>query len=340
MFGFSTVRNSMNKKLITLISAIIFSGLVSGEIKPQETFKAPLADKSLLLDISQIGQTQRLIAVGERGHVLVSDDGRNWEQKKLPTTATLTAVFARDQHIWAVGHDAVILHSDDGGNNWQIQNFVPELQKPLMDVLFFDDQHGIAIGAYGLFYRTENGGESWNKELHISLLNEMDVEYLESLKEENMAFYESEMEAILPHLNRVSVAGERLLLAGEAGTLAISEDLGRNWRRMDVDYYGSFFDIQQTTDGRILAAGLRGNLFEYQDEQWQEIETGISSTLNSIVILEGKAPLVVANKGYYLWLEDPLRVEQTDDEDALVNAVFFNNKILVVSEAGIQELNK
>ncbi|ALT00407.1 WD40/YVTN/BNR-like repeat-containing protein [Lacimicrobium alkaliphilum] len=331
----------MKKNILPLFAAVlIFSTTATSDVTPQASFQAPLANKSLLLDISQIGQTQRLIAVGERGHILISEDGQSWQQKQVPVTATLTAVFARDNHIWVVGHDAVILYSDDGGESWQIQNFEPELQKPLMDVLFFDDRHGIAIGAYGLFYRTEDGGQSWNKEAHISLLNEMDVEYLESLKEEDINLYESEMEAILPHLNRVSVAGDKLLLAGEAGTLAVSEDKGQSWQRMDVDYYGSFFDIQQMTDGRIFAAGLRGNLFEYVDEQWQEIETGISSTLNSIVRIEGKAPLIVANKGYYLWLEEPLRAEQTDDEEALVNAVLFNDKLLVVTEAGIQELQK
>ncbi|WP_088328486.1 YCF48-related protein [Lacimicrobium sp. SS2-24] len=331
----------MKKNILPLFSAVLtFTASVLADVTPQASFQAPLASKSLLLDISRVGNKQQLIAVGERGHVLMSEDGKNWQQKQVPITATLTAVFARDDHIWAVGHDAVILYSNDGGNNWQIQNFVPELQKPLMDVLFFDDQHGIAIGAYGLFYRTEDGGQTWNKEAHVSLLNEMDVEYLESLKEENMEFYQSEMEAILPHLNRVSVAGDRLLLAGEAGTLAISEDQGRNWQRMDVDYFGSFFDVQQTEEGRILAAGLRGNLFEYADEQWQEIDTGISSTLNSIISVAGQAPLIVANKGYYLWLEDTLRVEQTDDEEALVSGLSFNDKVLVVSEAGIQELQK
>lgn len=322
------------------VAVLTFSATAASDVTPQPSFQAPLADKSLLLDISQISQSQGLIAVGERGHILISEDGQSWQQQAVPVTATLTAVFARNNQIWAVGHDAVILYSSDSGASWQIQNFAPELQKPLMDVLFFDDSHGIAVGAYGLFYRTENGGQSWHKEAHISLLNEMDVEYLESLKQEDMAFYESELEAILPHLNRVSVAGDKLLLAGEAGTLAISEDQGRNWRRMDVDYYGSFFDIQQTTDGRILAAGLRGNLFEYKEGEWQEIETGISSTLNSIISVEGKAPLVLANKGYYLWLEEPLRVEQTDDEEALVSGLFFNDKLLVVSEAGIQELQK
>lgn len=333
------MRNSMKKNRLPLFAAVlIFSATAISDVTPQSSFQAPLADKSLLLDISQIGQTQRLIAVGERGHILVSEDGQNWQQKKVPVTATLTAVFALDNHIWAVGHDAVILFSDDAGESWQIQNFEPKLQKPLMDVLFFDDRHGIAVGAYGLFYRTEDGGSSWSKKAHISLLNEMDVEYLESLKEEDINLYESEMEAILPHLNRVSVAGDKLLLAGEAGTLAISEDKGRSWQRMDVDYYGSFFDIQQLADGRILAAGLRGNLFEYIDEQWQEIETGISSTLNSIVSVPGKAPLIVANKGYYLWLEEPLRAEQTEDEEALINGVLFNDKLLVVTEAGIREL--
>ena len=53
---------------------------------------APLASKSLLLDIVNIKQ-KKLVAVGERGHVLISADGNNWQQVVVPTQATLTSVF-------------------------------------------------------------------------------------------------------------------------------------------------------------------------------------------------------------------------------------------------------
>src|SRR5690606_35571585 len=92
------------------------------------------------------------------------NDGTHWAQVSTPVRATLTAVtFADKGHGWAVGHDAVILHSDDGGRNWKLQNFQPELERPLLDVLFSDARNGMAIGAYGLFLVTSDGGASWSE---------------------------------------------------------------------------------------------------------------------------------------------------------------------------------
>ena len=55
---------------------------------------APLAEHSLLLDVTLAGE--RLIAVGERGHVLVSDDrGESWRQVRVPTTRIPTAAHSR-----------------------------------------------------------------------------------------------------------------------------------------------------------------------------------------------------------------------------------------------------
>ena len=80
--------------------------------------KSPRATGSVLLDVTRAGQ--RLVAVGERGHVLYSDDnGQNWQQGAVPVSVTLTAVhFPGAQKGWAVGHDGVVLHSQDGGENW------------------------------------------------------------------------------------------------------------------------------------------------------------------------------------------------------------------------------
>ena len=57
----------------------------------------------------------RLVAVGDRGHVLVSaDQGATWEQILVPTRAMLTAVaFADAKNGTAVGHDGVILATND-----------------------------------------------------------------------------------------------------------------------------------------------------------------------------------------------------------------------------------
>ena len=80
-----------------------------------------LARQSPLLDLAQAGK--RLVAVGQRGHILYSDDdGRHWQQAGVPVSVDLTAVaFPSPEQGWAVGGDGVVLHSADGGASWQKQ---------------------------------------------------------------------------------------------------------------------------------------------------------------------------------------------------------------------------
>ena len=109
---------------------------------------APLAARSLLLDLAWAGP--RVFAVGERGHILHSDDaGKTWVQSPVPASATLTAVyFADDRHGWAVGHVEAILATSDGGESWRLAHFEPGNPQPLLDVASADAARGVAIGAY------------------------------------------------------------------------------------------------------------------------------------------------------------------------------------------------
>lgn len=321
---------SIRKKILLLL--VFAPGVVVGQVA-EHAFIAPLASQSLLLDI--VERNGKFIAVGERGHILLSQDGDNWQQVAVPTLATLTAVDFNLSSGWAVGHDATILHSEDSGSTWQIQYQNPELEKPLLDVLFFDQLHGIAVGAYGLFLRTQDGGKNWQRETHPELLNPDDVEYMQELKQEDEAFYMQELQSILPNLNRVSFDGTTLYLAGEAGLLAQSRDFGASWQRMDIDYIGSFFDIQMTASGRLLAAGLRGNLFEYQQGEWRVVDSNTTFTFNSIVSLSADTTLILGNNGAMLTLAgEQSDFKQADDGKALINGVVRDGYIIAVSEVG------
>src|SRR5262245_50694342 len=79
---------------------------------------SPLASKRLLQSVARAGD--RLVAVGPRGHILVSSDsGQSWTQSTVPVSSDLTAVyFANDKAGWAVGHDGVVLATTDGGDTW------------------------------------------------------------------------------------------------------------------------------------------------------------------------------------------------------------------------------
>lgn len=308
----------------------------------ETSYLAPLVTKSLLLDITT--SEQKVFAVGERGHVLVSTDGgANWQQKVVPTKSTLTGIFASGDLLWAVGHDSVILHSSDGGETWEVQQFLPELERPLLDVYFFDSNHGIAIGAYGVFFRTIDGGKSWEREYHPTFLHPDDQAYVEELKEEDEEFYQEEMASILPHLNRVNADGDRLLVAGESGLVAYSDDQGKSWQRVETNYYGSFFDIAKLGDNKVLAAGLRGNLYvsDAQMQDWRSTDTGTTATFNSIVPLSSSEALLVGNNGTLATYKDgTVELDKTVDGENVLNAVSLSDDIVAVSAVGIKSLSR
>ncbi|MEH6625139.1 MAG: YCF48-related protein [Motiliproteus sp.] len=290
-----------------------------------------LASRSLLLDMTRTAE--RLYAVGERGHIIYSNDqGNSWQQASVPVSVSLTAIdFADADHGWAVGHDGVILASDDGGLHWskqldglrvnqalvdlyqdardklsnQLQQAesngadVEVLQeqlelleiayedaliaqeegptKPFLDVLFVDKKVGWAIGAYGLIFETRDGGQQWLPKMLA--LDNPDGFHLNSMLR--------------------TQRGE-LLIAGEAGILFRSEDLGKSWQRLESPYDGSFYSLVEIQPAAtLLVVGLRGRAFSSNDrgEHWQTVNSATRSTLSAAKQLSNGELILAGNGG-------------------------------------------
>ncbi|MDM7860876.1 hypothetical protein QTP81_09740 [Alteromonas sp. ASW11-36] len=316
-----------------------------------ETFQAPLVEKSLLLDADT---DQYHVVVGERGHVVISElDSQDFTQLSLPLAVTLTAVDVLGDHIWVAGHDATIMHSPDRGATWEIQMNEPDMERPFLDILFFNDTHGIAVGAYGLFYRTRDGGQSWNAEQHATLLNPIDIEYLEEIRAEDESFYLEELNSILPHINRIVYANGKVYAAGETGLLAVSENLGESWGRDELDYFGSFFDFQPVDDSRNVAIGLRGAVYTQVDKgDWQRVNSCTTSTLNSVKLLDNGQLLVVGNNGAIIHIDvdtlfsgtvnncstNGMRITQLESKSAIATVFKNNNSYTAVTSDGLLPL--
>lgn len=327
-------------RIVVLFLSIISFISISAD---QQAWHAPLADKSLLLDIVKT-KNNRLVVVGEHGHILTSSDGIQWQQANVPTTTTLTAVFFLDDQLgWAVGHDGTILHSQDGGENWLLQLALTQLEKPFLDIVFKDKNHGIAVGAYGLLYRTRDGGKNWQAEFHHAFLHPDDVDYLNQLKLEDEEAYLDERSGILPHFNRLLQDGRTLYLVGEIGLIAKSNDFGESWQKFNDIYHGSFFDITRTPLGNLLVCGLRGNVFrsETNGSDWTIIPSEHQTLLNSIVLHEQQI-FILGNNGVVLLSNNDgnsfIALNQADGK-SLMNGVWFNDKLIAVSEAGIKTIN-
>src|SRR6185295_1127895 len=63
----------------------------------------------------------RVVAAGERGRILVSDDGgQTWKVGHTPTYHTLTSLAFSDAKVgFATGHQATLLLTEDGGLTWK-----------------------------------------------------------------------------------------------------------------------------------------------------------------------------------------------------------------------------
>lgn len=220
-------------------------------VRPSPAEIAPNSSHALATAVVSTGQ--KLVAVGARGHILMSGDGMSWKQANSPVRSLLTSVFfVGDRFGWAVGHDAVILHTSDGGESWTLQNFAPALNQPLLDVLFLDRDRGFAIGAYGLFLQTSDGGKTWLK-------------------------MENDISAETRHLNAMCrLDNDALLVVGEEGMLAMSTDEGATWKRLQSPYSSSLFSVAPKGGQGAVVGGLRGSLFETGDlavGQWQRLES-------------------------------------------------------------------
>jgi photosystem II stability/assembly factor-like uncharacterized protein len=279
--------------------------------------KSALAPRALVNGLAQAGD--RLVAVGQRGHVLLSDDqGQSWRQASVPASSDLVAVsFATPQQGWAVGHDGIVLRSTDAGATWtrvldgrsagalmldhyrreaatatdakQAAALVQEAERfaaqgaenPFLDIAFENASTGYLVGAFGLIFRTSDGGASWQPLLHAA----------------------DNPKAL--HLYAVRAIGGEVYVAGEQGLLLKLDRASGHFRAIELPYTGTLFGIIGTPRA-LLVHGLRGTLLRSTDagRSWQMLNTGLQVGLTaSHTDAQGRI-VVVSQAGHVLLSRD------------------------------------
>lgn len=301
----------------------------AGAQTAEQSWIKPKAQQSVLVDIASTGG--RWIVVGERGHVLVSNDAQSWEQVRVPTRVLLTAVALRESGVgYAVGHDATIIRTRDHGETWERVHHDPDEQAPLLDVLIMDDERVIAVGAYGLYLQSDDGGRHWEQRVLEPEL--ADAEY----QGEEEYYYDY-------HLNDIAVADDdRWYIAAEAGNVYRSDDGGETWLRLPSPYEGSFFGVLPLDGAQVLLFGLQGRLFHSDDAGavWTRIDTGTDATLAAGLRLPGGGALIAGYAGILLRTVDPYDdavSARLSNRPAISDARFLEDGgLLTVGDAGIR----
>ena len=307
-------RPQMTYLLLALILYAPFLVADSALVRP--ALKSELVTQSLLLDITTAGN--RLVAVGERGHIIYRDLDKAWQQADVPVISQLTGVhFPTPKVGFAVGHEAMILRSEDAGASWQLIHHDLE-EAPLLDVYFTSEQKGFVVGGYGLLLTTKDSGKTWQ-----SLMDDLP----------NPEGY---------HNNAITQdSAGNLFIAGERGSVYRSQDLGHSWQALSVDYDGSFFGLITTPAGQLVASGLRGNLFMSLDagDSWQAIQHPGEQTLNTGLVLEDNQLVLLGQNGEYLTgPAQALNLHTLPGRYSLLAAARQGKEIIAVGRGGLHNL--
>lgn len=288
------------KRLLFLGALLLAGGVQAGEQAdgfvdvldlPAAYSNAP--SRVPLLAVTRAGN--RLVSVGQRGHILYSDDGgTHWRQAEVPVSSDLTAVyFPTPNEGWAVGHDGVVLHSADGGIHWgrqldgrqigqlmldyyaahpqpdnatwleQARRFKEEgADKPFLDLWFRDANEGFVVGAFNLILHTRDGGRTWEPWNHR-------IDNPQAL-----------------HLTAIAASADDLFIVGEQGLLLRlshqQEGQQERFVALQSPYAGSFFGVV-ARPGLVFAYGLRGHAVRSVDggESWSAVDTGLPVSLTA-----------------------------------------------------------
>ena len=296
--------------------AVAASDIATVDVLDVPAMRSPLAPRSLLNGLARAGD--RVVAVGQRGHVLYSDDASgSWQQAAVPVSSDLVAVsFPAASSGWAVGHDGVILHTNDAGATWsrqldgrrvgallleaypenasgkdpqnssalheQAQRFAAQgAENPFLDVWFADERNGYVVGAFGLILHTADAGATWQPWLHA-------VDNPDGL-----------------HLYAIRNAGADVYIVGEQGlALRLDHDTGR-FERLQLPYQGTLFGV--IGDARsVVVFGLRGTVLRSVDRgaSWQTIATSLQVGMTGGTVGADGRFVIVSQAGHVLASDD------------------------------------
>lgn len=273
-------------------------------------------ERAPLLAAARAGS--RLVAVGDFGTILLSDDeGSSWRQAaSVPTRVTLTALHFLDaRRGWAVGHAGIVLATEDGGERWRVAHRAGA-DAALFSVRFADTQRGLVVGAFGAALATDDGGQTWHE------------------------FAVGEGEFSDRHLYHLF--GDRAgatWIAAESGVVYRSTD-GREFKAISLPYRGSIWGGLALPDGTVLVWGMGGRVLRSTDDgaSWREIDTGTDNPLTAGLALPDGRVVIVGLGGSVLASDDrgaSFDAEIRSDRLSYTAAIEARGAPLLLSLSGI-----
>ena len=309
------------------------------DVLERPAMESPLAAKRLLIGMAKAGD--RFVAVGPRGHIVVTaDGGQTWTQSRVPVSSDLTAVwFASPTLGWAVGHDGVVLVSSDSGATWTKQmdgriandlvlkdiqaklaaspdseelkaleteaqrNLEMGADKPFLDVWFENETTGFVVGAYNLIFTTSDGGKTWQ------------------------SWFDRVPNPQFMSLYAIRPAAGNVYIAGEQGTFFRLDRETMKFIAVPVDYVGSLFGVVDAGDA-VLTFGIKGRVFRSADAgaTWTPVASKLPTTIvggatlgpGTVVLADQSGRISMSKDGGNVF--EPVQLPRTIPLTDIINA--------------------
>ncbi len=258
----------------------------------------PRAATGLITSIARAGN--RLVAVGEHGWILLSDDnGVIWRQVSSPTSVTLTHVMFISPTIgWALGQMGAVLRTTNAGQSWAKQldgvtannitlataqadikakgtndTTTANLQAaealagggpsvPFLNMLAFSPTNLLLVGGFGLAMTSNDAGASWTSAAD-QLANPQGL-----------------------HLYGLAAQNNMVFIAGEQGLL-LKGPPGGPYNPVTTPFTGTYFGIL-ATQTQLYLYGLQGTLLRSTDAgaTWRSLATNTGAGIDAAVQLQ------------------------------------------------------
>jgi photosystem II stability/assembly factor-like uncharacterized protein len=313
---------------------VLLTALAAGAALPSQAARVLPALERPALTVARPAQCvmlavvragNRLVAAGERGLVMLSDDsGQTWKQARVPVSVTLNALrFRNEREGWAVGNMGVVLHTADGGATWErLLDGRAAAQLALQSAQAAHDaakpdpndlEHPLKVALDNARRLVDEGADKPLLDLALAAdgaLTTVGAYGLAFASQDGGRHWQARM-GELPNpegftLNGMAVRQQEQFLFGEQGLLLHAAGPGQPFKLEALPSATSLFGAVQLREGPLLLLGLRGKVFRSAapGAPWVEIQTPVDASLFTGLQLADGTVLLVGAAGQLLSSRD------------------------------------
>ncbi|MCB0823701.1 MAG: T9SS type A sorting domain-containing protein [Bacteroidales bacterium] len=290
-------------------------------------------------------------AGGNDGRFYRTEDGGVTWSDFHTSFSWFNEIFALDdQTIWA-GNRYMLLHSTNGGEDWeQVIDF--GYYKDVNDIYFLDDLNGWVTGDESLFYRTTDGGATWDSISDVPAGNVWAARFYNELsgfvyigsdcyKAENGGLSLEKIESY-PALNgpsRVTYPIDDFICVVGDQSINSSFDLGENWQIAQGGPSDNFNAVFIVDEDKIFTVGDNGLIYSSSDggTSWTFQASGTDENINDVIFRTNTAVWIVGNNGFAAFSNDEGATWETTSIGTFqhLNAISFDGQKGMIVGQGI-----